>query len=193
MIRIVYINEKDIQDGLGYACGVLNEAKVAGRIFGFKDNIYLQEALGIIYGYIELAAALSIVKCHEKSLYVRDIANVNSLKIGKSHLANLPKIRLNAIEENPKSDFVLWNGRLLKYDDCFIPYFAGPGLADVELYCGDTVKLYYVTSGRQETLLKEEASMKRHNSSFPARRIEKLIFLFNCDQFSCLQDTFKHI
>lgn len=180
--RITHIDVEGVRSGLRYARNVLHEASIAGRLFGFSDRkeavTYLREATGIIHGYIELAAALRIREKYGRPLYVREIADLGLLSIDRRHLTNVPKISVSFIEEPPVSDFVLWNGRLLKFNERFLPYFAGPGLADVEVYEHDSATLYYITTGGEETMIKERQSMKKHSPSFPVHRVQKIVYRF---------------
>ena len=185
MMLVSHVDARDLRIGLEYARRKLRKASIMGRIFGFSDDRRsvnsLRQVTGLIHGYIELAAALKIQKQYgsRMPLYVREVGDLSFLHIGREHLSNLPKIHAILSDEPPASDFILWNGKLLRYDEVFLPYFASPRLADVEVYEGKRVTLYDVTTGGRDVLQTKDLTVRRFRPSLPASEVSWKIFRFN--------------
>jgi len=185
IMLVSHVDARDLDRGLEYARRKLRPASIMGRIFGFSDDrefiVPLREATGLIHGYIELATTLEIRRQHgdRMPLYIREVGDSSHLNIDRIHLSGLPKIRITLSDKPIPDDFILWNGRLLWSGGGFLPYFAGPGLADVEVYEGDRVTLYDVTVGGKDVLRMKDSMMRRFNPSFPASKVSWKIFRFN--------------
>ena len=105
------------------------------------------------------------------SLYIREVGDLSFLDIGREHLSGLPKIHAILSDESLASDFILWNGRLLQCDEGFLPYFAGQGLANIEVYGKGRATLYYITTGGRDVLRLKDIIKKHYKPTFPAPEI----------------------
>lgn len=185
MMLVSYVDALDLDSGLEYARRKLRRASIMGRIFGFKDdrdsvNI-LRRATGLIHGYIELAAALEIRRRHGGCipLYVREVGDLSHFNVDRVHLSSLPKIRITLSDKPLPDNFILWNGRLLWSGEGFLPYFAGPRLADVEVYERGRATLYDITVGGRDVLQTKGSKVRKFRPSFPASKVSWKILRFN--------------